>query len=84
MRLTLPNTGSCAGLYSAEECSVMWCAHGSRRMGSQIFVGQQRFNRLRNCTDKKQACVPPAPQHIQKNVSITRKKYFHCITTQRM
>lgn len=83
MRSTLPNTGSCAGLEPTKECSVIQHASASQRIVSQIFVGQPRFNQLRNWTDQKQTCISPPPAHA-RNVSIIQKKYSHPVTTQRM
>lgn len=65
MRSTLPNTGSCAGLEPMKECSVIQHASASQRMVSQIFVGQPRFNQLRNWS--------PPPQHMQEMYPLYRR-----------
>lgn len=83
MRSTLPNTGSCAGLEPMKECSVIQRASTSQRMLSQIFVGQPRFNQLRNWTDQKQTCISPTPAHA-RNVSIIQKKHSRPVTTLKM
>lgn len=83
MRSTLPNTGSCAGSEPMKECSGMQHASVSQRIVSQIFVGQPRFNQLRNWRPQKQTGISPPPAHA-RNMSIIQKKYSHPVKTQRM